>query len=114
MSKIAELKAKKEALKKIKDQLETNAYDIERRLRQELSKQLGVPSDDLVISPYHTCPDTISKWDRKHLDKEYLEDMEKRYKYAADNNELGRCVYNGSKDPRHNNCLFCGDPSERK
>lgn len=27
---------------------------------------------------------------------------------------LGTCVYNDYDDPRHDNCLFCHDPVERK
>jgi hypothetical protein len=27
---------------------------------------------------------------------------------------IGLCVYDGMADPSHDNCLVCGDPSERK
>lgn len=29
-------------------------------------------------------------------------------------NVLGRCVYDGERDPAHDECVFCGFPEERK
>ena len=34
--------------------------------------------------------------------------------WHCDDSPIGWCVYNHFDDPAHDNCVFCGEPEERK
>lgn len=57
----------------------------ERNMCIKLGQKLNIDPDNLAIG-FHDCPDS----------------------------PIRQCVYDDHEDPRHDDCLFCQEPSERK
>lgn len=52
--------------------------------------------------------------------KPYIDGWEQWFEYVCTpfwdcpDSPVGWCVYNHSTEPAHDNCIFCGEPEERK
>jgi len=77
-----------EALRANVAHLECAIYAIGERRLELAAKALGLSSGDIETEWIHECED--------------------------ERNPTGQCVYNGFDDPCWDECLFCGEPNERK
>ena len=72
------------------------------------AEDLARNADQYVDDAYDELLATIAE----HLGKEEAELVLGSWK--CEHSIIGKCVYDDYEDPAHDECIFCGDPSERK